>query len=182
MTKSEPAAVVTSRDVMDLYEILENQGVEIWIDGGWCVDALLGAQSRAHSDLDIAIQQKDLPKFRELLQDRGYGDIKVEIARDRNFVLGDEHGREIDVHVIVLDEQGDGIYGPLQNGEKYPAASLTGTGLIEGRSVRCISPEWMVKFHSGYELKEKDFQDVSALCKKFGIELPPEYSRFQKSL
>ena len=145
------------------------------------MDALLGEQSRPHSDLDIAIQQKDLPKFRTLLQERGYQDVKVEIARHWNFVLGDEHGREIDVHVIVLDSQGDGIYGPPENGEKYPAASLTGNGLIEGRRVRCISPEWTVKFHSGYELKEKDFQDVSALCSKFGIELPADYAQFEKS-
>lgn len=172
---------MTSRDVIDLYLCLEKLGVNIWIDGGWCVDALLGEQRRPHKDLDIAIQQKDLPKFRELLQERGYKDIKVEIARDWNFVLGDEQGREIDVHVIVLDDQGDGIYGPRENGGKYPAASLTGTGLIESRTVRCISPEWMVKFHSGYELKEKDFQDVSALCTKFGIDLPPEYARFEKS-
>ena len=172
---------VTSRDVIDLYETLEKQGVEVWIDGGWCVDALLGEQRRSHSDLDIAIQQKDLPEFRELLQERGYRDIRLEIARDWNFVLGDEGGREIDVHVIVLDSQGDGIYGPPENGEKYPAASLTGTGSIEGRRVRCISPEWMVKFHSGYLLKEKDFRDVSALCGKFGIALPPEYTRFKKS-
>jgi lincosamide nucleotidyltransferase A/C/D/E len=171
---------VISRDVIDLYETLENQGVEIWIDGGWGVDALLGEQSRSHSDLDIAIEQKNLPKLRELLQERGYKDIKVEIARDWNFVLGDEHGREIDVHVIEVDRQGDGIYGPPESGEKYPAASLIGTGLIEGRRVRCISPEWMVKFHSGYALKEKDFQDVSALCKKFGIELPQEYAQFKK--
>ena len=38
----------------------------------------------------------------------------------------------------------------------------------------------MVKFHSGYELKEKDFKDVSALCKKFGIELPEEFAHFKK--
>jgi lincosamide nucleotidyltransferase A/C/D/E len=62
----------------------------------------------------------------------------------------------------------------------YPAASLTGRGLVEGRAVRCISAEWMVKFHSGYELKEKDFRDVSALCAEFGIDLPPEYTRFKK--
>jgi hypothetical protein len=43
------------------------------------------------------------------------------------------------------------------------------------------APEWMVKFHSGYPLKEKDFRDVSALCKKFGIDLPAEYERFNKS-
>src|ERR671924_119395 len=171
-----------SRDVIVLYEDLENQGVEICIDGGWGVDALLGEQSRPHSDLDITIQQKDLPRFRELLRERGYKDIKVEIARDWNFVLGDEQGREIDVHVIALDDHGNGIYGPPENGEKYPAASLTGTGLIEGRRVRCISPEWMVKFHSGYTLKDKDFRDVSALCKKFGIELPAEYAHFKRSL
>lgn len=172
---------MTSRDVIDLYESLEGLGVEIWIDGGWGVDALLGEQSRSHSDLDIAIKQRDLPKFRELMQERGYKDIKVEIAREWNFVLGDEHGREVDVHVIVLDAQGNGIYGPPEKGEMYPAASLTGTGLIDGRRVRCISPEWMVKFHSGYELKDKDFRDVLALCRKFGIDLPPEYARFEKS-
>jgi len=170
-----------SRDVIELYVTLEGLGVEIWIDGGWCVDALLGEQSRSHQDLDIAIHGKDVPKLRELLQGRGFKDVKLEQARNWNFVLGDKLGREIDVHVIVLDENGNGIYGPPQNREMYPAASLTGTGVIEGRSVRCISPEWTVKFHSGYRLQEKDFRDVSALCKRFGIDLPPEYARFTRS-
>ena len=39
----------------------------------------------------------------------------------------------------------------------------------------------MVKFHSGYELKEKDFQDVAALCEKFGIELPQGCVQFKNS-
>jgi len=93
--------------------------------------------------------------------------------------LGDGNGREIDVHVIVLGDQGDGIYGLPEKGEKYPAASLTGTGNIDGQAVRCVSAEWTVKFHSGYDLKDKDFRDVSALCNKFGIELPAEYERFE---
>ena len=67
--------------------------------------------------------------------------------------------------------------GPAENGEMYPAASLAGTGTIAGHPVRCISPEWIVRFHSGYELRLKDFHDVSALCQKFGIELPAEYAR-----
>lgn len=172
---------MTSIDVIDLYEALENLGVEIWIDGGWGVDALLGEQSRPHQDLDIAIQQKDVPTLRQLVSARGYRDVKLEQARAWNFVLGDEKGREIDVHVIVLDDRGNGIYGPPQNAETYPAACLTGSGQIEGRTVRCISPEWMVKFHSGYELKDKDFRDVSALCRKFGIDLPPAYTQFKRS-
>ena len=169
-----------SADVVELYAALRNLGVHIWIDGGWGVDALLGEQTRSHSDLDIAIEQKDVPMLRQLLEGRGYREIKLEIARPWNFALGDAAGREIDVHVIVLDEKGDGLYGPVEKGEMYPAASLTGSGKIEGQTVRCISAEWMVKFHSGYPLKEKDFRDVSALCAKFGIELPAAYEQFKK--
>jgi lincosamide nucleotidyltransferase A/C/D/E len=54
----------------------------------------------------------------------------------------------------------------------YPAGSLQGTGLIDGETVRCIAPEWMIRFHDGYALKEKDIRDVTALCEKFGIDNP----------
>jgi len=32
-------------------------GIEIWLDGGWGVDALLGEQTRPHEDLDIVVEQ-----------------------------------------------------------------------------------------------------------------------------
>lgn len=166
---------MTDADVLSLYTELESMGIAIWIDGGWGVDALLGEQTRPHKDLDIAIQQKDVAKLRDLLQSRGYRETKLEEARPWNFVLADADGREIDFHAIVITEKGDGIYGPPKNNEMYPAASLTGTGSILGRAVRCISAEWAVKFHSGYPLKEKDFRDVSALCQKFGIQLPEAF-------
>jgi len=166
-------------DVTGLYEMCQKNSITIWIDGGWAVDALLGHQSRPHKDVDIAIQEQDVSRLRELLQEKGYREIKVEIARPHNFVLGDEQGHEIDIHVLVLDANGNGMYGPINNGEMYPADSLTGTGFIAGQAVRCISPEWLVKFHSGYELKEKDFRDVSALCEKFGIPLPEDYVKFK---
>ena len=172
---------MTSRDVVDLYSDFTKLSVRIWIDGGWGVDALLGRQTRPHKDLDIVIQEKDLATLEHLLGAQGYRRIKPDIERPFNFVLGDDEGHEIDVHVIVVNERGDGIYGPAENGHMYPADSLQGSGTIDGHPVSCISPEWMVKFHSGYELKEKDFRDVSALCEKFGIELPREYSPFKQS-
>jgi lincosamide nucleotidyltransferase A/C/D/E len=173
---------VTSVDVVDFYRSITDSGVEIWIDGGWGVDALIGEQTRPHKDLDIAIEEKHVPTLCGFLQARGYREIKLDEARPWNFVLGDGKGREIDVHVIVLDDKGNGIYGPPEKGEMYPAASLTGVGTIEGQVVQCMSPEWMVKFHSGYDLKHKDFRDVSALCKKFGIELPAAYERFKERI
>jgi lincosamide nucleotidyltransferase A/C/D/E len=167
-------------DVISLYKLLQKNGITVWIDGGWGVDALLGYQTRSHKDLDIVIEEKDVSRMWEHLQNNGYQEIKLENARPHNFVLGDKKGHEIDVHVIALDLKGNGIYGHVGNGEVYPAASLTGIGRIADTDIQCISPEWMVKFHSGYKLKEKDFQDVSALCEKFGISLPEEYLKFQK--
>ena len=179
--ENEPDPTMEAPAVLALYNALENLGVQIWVDGGWGVDALLGNETRAHKDLDIAIQEKDVPKFRQLLESSGYKEIKLELARPHNFVLGDSKGHEIDVHVIVLDEQGNGIYGPAEKGEMYPAAALTGSGTINGQRVKCISPEWTIKFHSGYELKEKDYEDVSALCEKFGIDLPAEYKKLENN-
>jgi lincosamide nucleotidyltransferase A/C/D/E len=171
---------MTVADVIDLYTELENLKITIWVDGGWGVDALIGEQTRAHQDLDIAIQKKDVPRLRQLLREHGYQEIKLQDARPWNFVFGDDNGREVDIHVIVLDDNGNGQYGPRDKEEMYPAAALTGTGSINGHPVRCISPEWMVKFHSGRKLKEKDFRDVSVLCKKFGIPLPESITKFKK--
>ena len=167
-------------DFMSICESLSSEGTTIRIDGGWGVDALLEHQTRLHKDLDIAIQQKDVAKFRQLLETDGYKEIKLETARLHNFVLADEQDHEIDIHVIELDENGNGIYGSVENGEMYPAVALTGIGKILDKEVVCISPEWMVKFHSGYPLKEKDYQDISALCEKFGIALPAKYKGFKK--
>lgn len=170
-----------AHDVLDFYKTMSDVGVEVWIDGGWGVDALLGKQTRQHKDLDIAIEEKHVALLRDVLLVRGFREVRLEDARPWNFVLGDETGKEIDVHVIVLDDTGNGVYGPPEKGEMYPAAFLTGSGIIDGQKVRCISPEWAVRFHSGYELTEKDFRDVSALCQTFGFELPARYERFKVS-
>ena len=171
---------MTAGDVMDLYSSLENLGIRIWVDGGWGVDALLGEQTRPHADLDIAIQQKDLPALRELLAGRGYEDVERDDTNPWNFVLGDGNGHEVDVHAIVFDADGNGLYGPVEKGVMYPAASLTGSGTIDRQPVKCISAEYMVKFHTGYELHDTDFADVTALCVRFGFEYPKEYAHLKK--
>ena len=163
------------KDVIDLYLKANHLGLKLWLDGGWGVDALLGKQTRPHKDLDITIQLKDLSIFRQLLSGMGYREIKPEIARPHNFVLSDNHNHEIDIHVIVLNETGDGIYGHIEDGEIYPAGSLTGKGTIGNIEVDCISPEYVVKFHRGYSLQENDYKDVIAVCKKFDLEIPADF-------
>lgn len=172
--------MMTALDVLDLYTKLDNIGIKIWIDGGWGVDALLGEETRTHEDIDIVILKKNLLKLRKILEEQGYKDIEQIDTRSWNFVLGDNKGHKIDVHAIVFDVEGNGIYGPLEKGNMYPAASLSGMGIINGHTVKCISPEFMVKFHTGYKPRDSDFQDVLALCERFSIDCPKEYVRIKR--
>lgn len=163
----------TPKEVAALYSQLEDMRIKIWLDGGWGVDALLGKQTRAHKDLDIAINQKDVPQFMAFIATQGYTEVRRD--SDYNIVMRDGLGREIDFHAFITDDAGS-----ITGGVVYPNESLTGTGTIGGHSVRCIAPEYMVKFHTGYELTEKDYKDVLAVCTKFNIALPDEYTRFIK--
>ena len=124
--------------------------------------------------IDIAVRQADIPPLRRLLESRGFGEVPRDDSWECNFVPADPSGLEVDVHSYTLDERGTCTYGV-----PYPTDSLAGTGTIVGRRVDCIPPEWMVRFHSGYELDMDDYRDVSALCERFGIELPREYDRFR---
>src|SRR3990167_7415680 len=121
---------MNSTDVIALYTQLNRLGIEVWLDGGWGVDALLGEQTRPHSDVDIVIQQQDVPKLRELLERQGYQDVLRDDTSAWNFVLGDTQGRLVDVHAVTLDAEGNGLYGPPEKGVMYPAGSLTGTGVV----------------------------------------------------
>jgi lincosamide nucleotidyltransferase A/C/D/E len=166
-------AIMSGDVVVQLLQLFDQHGIKVVVDGGWGVDALLGEQTRIHGDLDIALEHTDVPKLRALLEARGYRDVPRDDTRDCNFVMGDEHGYEVDFHSYTFD-----THGKLVFGVEYPLDSLTGTGSIQGYLVKCISAEWMVMFHAGYELDEDDYHDVSALCERFGIPLPAEYERF----
>ncbi len=165
----------TASDVLDIYAAMEREAVVLWLDGGWGVDALLEKQTRAHGDIDVVIQQKDVEKLVRYLGEQGYTEIDRSDANTYNFIMGNTHAQFVDFHVIELDEDGNGLYGPKTAGAMYPESALMGKGTILGKQVNCISPEGVVKFHSGYELRDKDFHDVLAICEKFGIEVPSEY-------
>lgn len=160
---------------IQLLQLFARQNINVVVDGGWGVDALLGRQTRLHADLDIAVEHKDVPQLRSLLAAHGYTDVPRNDTQDCNFVMGDDSGHEVDFHSYTFDAQGKLLFGVA-----YPPASLTGSGSIQQYPVTCITPEWAVKFHSGYELDANDYRDISALCEHFGIALPAEYAKFTK--
>jgi len=173
-SKAETEPKMTADDVVEIIKLLEQNGIEVYVDGGWGVDALLGEQTRIHEDLDIVVPHRYVSKLRELLEARGYKDVPRDDTRDCNFVLGDDKGHLVDIHSYTFDENGENIYGVA-----YKPHHLTGTGTIDGYPVKCPPPDVMIEFHTGYELDETDYKDTKALCEKFGIPMPRDYDKFK---
>ncbi|WP_344487749.1 nucleotidyltransferase domain-containing protein [Nonomuraea monospora] len=153
-------------EVLAIYRDLDAEGVPVWIDGGWCVDALLGRQTREHSDLDLAVAREHARRLRELFGRWGYAPIPRQDTTDWSYVVA-KGSSSVDVHVFEYDDQGRNTYGI-----EYPHGSLTGTGVIAGQEVRCVGAEWMFRFKTAYPPQDKDLEDVRALGEAYGFEIP----------
>jgi len=161
---------MTLEDAIEIIDGLEHAGVAVWVDGGWCVDALVGHQLRAHDDLDIAIDHADEPALRDHLAARGYVLIPSVDESAWNYLLADAPGRQIDLHVFEFDAEGNNIYGVA-----YPRDSLTGHATLGDLEVRCIAPDWMFSFKTGYPPRQRDLLDIEALANRFGYDIPESH-------
>ena len=178
--------MVRAKDVISIYQCLLDNGIQIWLTGGWGVDALLREQTRPHKDLDVIMLLDDVVRMRELLGHDGYA-LKELWSENRwvvdgrgdetatAFVLQDSEGREFDAHAMCLDDRGNGI--PVWEAETFifKRQDLAGAGLIAGFAVQCLTPEMQMLCHTGYKLPDKQLRDLELLHKKFGVEYPAEY-------
>jgi len=154
-------------DVTQIVGGLGEAGITVWVDGGWCVDALIGHVTRDHSDLDIAVDHSDEEAMLGWLTERGFAKRQHPDDLAWNYVLQDAMARSIDVHVFEFDDKGDLTYGIA-----YPHESLTGQASLGGISIHCIPAEWMFRFKTGYDPAPKDLADVRALADLLGCDIP----------
>jgi lincosamide nucleotidyltransferase A/C/D/E len=180
--------MVSDQDAIRLYQDLVAQEIQVWIVGGWGIDALLGEQTRLHKDLDIIMLVDDVVRMREYLACDGYhlemlwSENRWDVDADgvevpTAFVLQDANGRQVDAHAMWLDDQGNGLpaweAGDLSpEGRVLKPDHLGGEGTIAGVAVRCFSPEMQVLAHTGYDLPDRHRRDVQLLCERFALQLP----------
>jgi lincosamide nucleotidyltransferase A/C/D/E len=160
-----------AEDVTEIVSGLLAEGITIWPDGGWCVDALVGRQTRPHADLDIAVARADENRLRRWFTAGGYVELPRPGETPANFVLGDASGRQVDVHVFEFTEDGRLCYGVA-----YPKESLTGHAKLNGVPVRCVAAEYMFRFKTAYPPAPKDIADVRVLHEEFGFAIPPSHT------
>lgn len=163
---------MSQRDVLTILDRLERASVTPWIDGGWGVDALVGRQTRQHGDLDIVIEQDQEASARSVLEEEGFSEVPMWFSTAVHTVWRHDDGRAVDLHVVVLNDEGGGVYG---DEGVYPAEGFQGRGTIGCRAVRCISASVQVEFHRGYEVRPQDRHDVLLLCEAFDLDVPAEY-------
>jgi lincosamide nucleotidyltransferase A/C/D/E len=172
--------VVSADDVTEILAALDAGAVNVWIDGGWGVDALLGQERRRHDDLDAAIAHEDLPHAEAALAPLGFVRDETQ-ARwfPARYVLRDARGRQVDLHPLRFDDDGSGVqempaWLDTPPGV-YPAEGLTGRGLIAGREVRCLTPQLQLAHHDYPDPDDVDYDDVRALCERFHLAVPAQY-------
>ena len=144
---------------------LGREGLEVWVDGGWGVDALLGETTRPHDDLDLVVRADELDRVRESLAGDGY----TEVVRDwlpTALALTDRRGRGVDLHPVTRIPGGGGDQALPGGGSfRYPAPV---PGTIGGRPVVCVDAATQLLCHTGYDLQDEDRQDVARLRRRFG--------------
>ena len=159
-------------EVLHVLDQLMAEGIVAWVDGGWGVDALLGRQTRHHSDLDLVIDAAALSRFNAVLLAEGF-----EVVRDwlpTAIAFRHPDGRAIDLHPAELTPDGGGDQVQRDGEKRFHYAAPT-VGRIGSRSVSCCTVETQIASHLGYQPNEDDVADMEALAAKFGRELPPPY-------
>lgn len=175
-----------AREVLDVLTVLDEEVLNVVIEGGWGVDALLGAQHRDHEDLDLLVWQRELPKILDALGAVGFAPDPASADHDeppQQVTVVDRIGRRIDMTLLVTDDDGNhwvgsvptGADGSDSNARSFVPASAITTGWVGGRPVRCIDPVLQVKRHDHYEPATRDRLDMSVLHHALGVGLPHQY-------
>jgi len=169
---TERAAGMDADRVLAVLRLLADAAVNAWVDGGWGVDALLGAVTREHADLDVVVPLPQVDAARAALAGAGY----VRLLRDwapTAVAVADGGGHEIDLHLVVPTADGGGDQALPDGGRFHYPPPVTGS--VAGRPVRCVDAATQLRAHLGYEPTDTDCRDVAALAERFGLALPPPY-------
>jgi lincosamide nucleotidyltransferase A/C/D/E len=167
-------------EVLEIVDHLASSGVDVWLDGGWAVDAALGEQTREHDDLDLVVELRHVPTLVTALREKGY--VVGKGVPPKSIELVDASGLQVDVHPVVFDARGDGLYRMDDDEDwAYPAAGFAGEGFVLGRRVRCLTPEAQLVCHMGYAPHLTSYDDVWTLARRFDLPVPDEYRRSRDS-
>lgn len=173
-----------AREVLEVLDQLKASGIETWVAGGWGVDALLGAQTRQHDDLDLIVDLAREDDAQVALETLRFRRIRAECfpgaLMPKQIIMRDRAGRVVDLHGVdtrtwpgswreLLERAG-------RSAVPFDPARPFAVGTIAGRPVECVSPDLQLASRQVYALTDAAAADARALCARFRL-AEPQYLR-----
>jgi len=176
-----------AQDVIRIFRLLEEEGVPVWLDGGWGIDALLRRETRGHRDVDLIVPLDCLPAAELVLANVGFSRDDRETNMPTRLVLRSSEELEIDIHPVTFRPDGSGVHIDTDKEDRkyayvYSAVGLSGFGMIDGRIVRCTTAAEQIrqKVERRYspwaetrirsEGISTDLDDIRTLLRVFGVD------------
>ncbi|MEI8410379.1 MULTISPECIES: glycosyltransferase [unclassified Kribbella] len=152
---------MTAERALSLLDLLAVAEVDVWVDGGWGVDALVGRQTRVHADLDLGVARPDLDAAIAALASAGYA---VSDDRYREVTVQLTHtvdGQRVDLHPSTPHPDGGSEQLDFDDNVYYIPPPVVGR--IGERQVRCLPLSTQLHTHQGYVLTPQDEHDLDLL-------------------
>ncbi|MEV6266269.1 hypothetical protein AB0L64_03825 [Kribbella sp. NPDC051936] len=149
---------MTPERVLQLLDALKP--LDVWVDGGWGVDALVGRQTRPHGDLDLGVARPQLDEVVQVLEGLGYAVTDARFVQVTVQLTHAAEGHRVDLHPSTPVDGGTEQFDFDGNTHLIPPAV---EGWIGGRTVRCMPLSAQLRSHQGYQLRPVDLHDMQLL-------------------
>ena len=153
--------------VLSIIDTLDDAGVPACLAGGWGVDCLAARQTRPHADVDLII-----PPGAAVL------DHALRALATLDYTPSDDQGETgiwMPDRMVLRDPPGRAIDLISYDTDHLPVDQPVAHGTLEGRPVRCLSPEAQMQLHAGYDPRPVDRIDVALLSALYRIDPPIRY-------
>jgi hypothetical protein len=151
-----------------VHDLFEGGGVDYWVFGGWAVDFHVGAVTRAHEDIDIAIWLEDRPAIAGLLERDGWRHTPGE--GEDGYTTYTRDSVRLDLAFLARGDDGL-VYTPLRAGRASWPEGAFGSDVSElvGARARIIALGALRADKSGRHddpaVNAKDRADLAALAR-----------------
>lgn len=69
MVQTDTSVKSTADDLLALLEVFQQNGISVWLHGGWALEAVTGV-ARAHSDIDLLTHESNRGKLKQLFREK----------------------------------------------------------------------------------------------------------------
>jgi lincosamide nucleotidyltransferase A/C/D/E len=154
---------LTLGDIVEIAAVLDRADGRWWLAGGWGIDALVGAETRPHGDLDVVLERSAMESAIAALREAGFGPRRRNTGTTYHHVPGslmpdreemqDARGRTVDLHPV---DAGTWL-------ASTPVDQPFAAGAIAGHAFPCLSADAQRAVRLNYQHSEKDAADLARI-------------------